>query len=511
MISATKILNIAQIRQADAYTIAHEPISSVDLMERAAGNLYNALKPRLGREKQILIFCGTGNNGGDGLVLARKMLEDGFHAETFVLRMGNNESNDFTINLERLLALGGKVQEISNKAQFPTISSHSIVVDALFGSGLSRPLDGTAAELVLHINESEAIVISVDMPSGLFADKPMPKGLQAVVQADYTFTFELPRLAFLMPENEFFVGNWQVIPICLHPDYLAQADTHYYYLEAGGLAGLLKGRRRHAHKGDFGHALLIAGSRDKGGAALLAAGACLRSGTGLLHVHLPQAIAPALLAKLPEAMISPEDADCFTRLPELSPYHAIGVGPGLGTAPETANALKLLIQQSRVPLILDADALNLLAEHPTWLAFLPKGSILTPHPGEFRRLTGSWTDSFERLEMQRAMSLKHGLIIVLKGAYTCVSMPDGRCFFNSSGNPGMATAGSGDVLTGVITGLVSRGYSPHEAALLGVYLHGLAGDLAAETLGFESLIASDITAHLGKAFAKLQEIRFNQP
>jgi NAD(P)H-hydrate epimerase len=505
-----KILDAVQVREADAYTIAHEPIHSLDLMERAATRLYQRLKDRLRSDMQILIFCGTGNNGGDGLVLARLMLQDGYKVQSFVLRAGNSESADFSANHQRLLQMGATVHDISEKNHFPEIPSNSLVVDALFGSGLSRPLEGLARDLVAHINRSNAVVVSVDLPSGLLIDKPLPKGERSVVQADYTYTFELPKMAFLMPENEFYVGEWEVIPIGLHPDFIEKAQTHHFLTEPMLLRALMLGRQRHAYKSHFGHALLIAGSKGKGGAALLAAEACLRSGAGLLHIHLPEVLSTALLARLPEAMISHEPAECFSSLPDLSPYNAIGIGPGLGTAVETANALKLLIQQSRVPLVLDADALNILSNNPTWLAFLPKGSILTPHPGEFRRLVGNWDNSFERLEMQRTFSIKHRITLVLKGAYTCTSLPDGKCYFNSSGNAGMATGGSGDVLTGIITGLLARGYTSPEASILGVYLHGLAGDLAAAALGQESIIASDITNHLGQAFVWLAGDRFNQ-
>ena len=509
--NAIKILDTAQIREADASTIANEPISSVDLMERAAGNLYKRIKNRLKPDLQICIFCGTGNNGGDGLVLARLMHNDGFKAVVYILRSGNSESKDFTINLLRYSEQGGTIHEITASNHLPFIPDNALVVDALFGSGLNRTLDGLAAGLVRHINQSGATVVSVDMPSGLFADRPMPRNESVVIHADYTYTFELPKLAFLMPENEFFVGDWEVVPIGLDAGFIAGAATRNFLVTADWLRGMLKGRRRHAHKGDFGHALLIAGSSGKGGAALLAAEACLRSGAGLLHVHLPQSLQSALLSRLPEAMISREEADYFSHLPDIAQYNAIGIGPGLGTANETTTALKLLIQQARVPMVLDADALNILAENPTWMAFLPKGSILTPHPGEFRRLAGHWNDSYEKLEMQRQLSLKHGLIIVVKGAYSCVSLPDGRCYFNNTGNPGMATGGSGDVLTGIITGLLARGYTPEEAALLGVWLHGMSGDIAAAKLGYESLIAGDIIAHLGQAFRMLAGDEFSQP
>lgn len=502
-----KILAAENIREADAYTIKHEPVASIDLMERAAGNLYQRIRDRLGNTQPIYIFCGTGNNGGDGLVLARLMLQDGIKAEVYVARYAEKFSPDCQTNLERLQALNVRVHTIQNEKELPDIPQHALVIDALFGSGLNRPVTGFTAKLIEKINHSGAVVIAVDIPSGLFADHPVDPHKHSVIKADYTYSFEFAKLAFLLPEHEVFVGRWEIVPIGLHPEYIEKAPSKHHLVTPTLVKSLLRGRSKFSHKGHYGHALLIAGSKDKTGAALLAAEACLRCGTGLLHVHIPQNTATAFNVRLPEAMLSHDpSAEYFTRVPETENFHAIGIGPGLGMHADTAKALKLLIQQSRRPLVLDADALNLISENKTWLSFLPKGSILSPHPKEFERLAGKSANSFERLQMQVNFSVRFGVYVIGKGAYTAITTPGGQCWFNTTGNPGMATAGSGDVLTGILTGLLAQGYSAHEAAILGVYLHGVAGDLAAETQGMEAMLAGDITAHIGKAFKNLYQV-----
>lgn len=497
-----KILTVEQIREADAYTIENEPIASIDLMERAATAIFQRMLPKLKEGQHINIFSGMGNNGGDGLVLARLFHLQAYHVKTYVLKTTAKGSTDFEVNLERLKNKTNEIYEIKSLNDFPDIQADTIIIDALFGSGLNRECTDLAADLIQHINYSQAVTISIDIPSGLFADHPLPSKNTAVIQADYTYTFQWPKLALLLPENEFYVGQWEIVPIGLHPEYEQSAKVHHYLTELADIRGLLKGRNRFSHKGNYGHALLIAGSHDKPGAAILAAQACLRSGAGLLHVHLPKKAVLPMQCNFPEAMISiDEDEDYFSTIPKLQAYNGIAVGPGLGTEQSTANALKLLIQEAVVPLILDADALNILSENKTWLAFLPKNSILSPHPGEFARIVGSWSNSFEKLQLQASLSLKHQIYIILKGAFTSISAPDGTIWFNPTGNPGMASAGSGDVLSGILLGLVSRGYQPLEACLIAVYIHGLAGDKAAKEIGLESMIASDIIAKLPNAFS----------
>jgi NAD(P)H-hydrate epimerase len=325
-----------------------------------------------------------------------------------------------------------------------------------------------------------------------------------IFKADYTLTFQNPKLAFLLPENDPYVGRFEVLDIGLHPRYLEEVETNNLLTVKAMVKPILHNRTKYSHKGTYGHTLLIAGSEGKTGAALLGAKACLRTGVGLLSVHLPKVAQLPLQTAIPEAMIDGDDSEtCFSTFGKLDAYTAVGVGPGLGKADDTVRALKRLIQEVQVPLVMDADALNILSDNPTWLPFLPAKTILTPHPKEFERLVGKSSTSFERLEKQRELAVKYNLIVIVKGAHTTVAMPNGTIFFNTTGNPGMATAGSGDVLTGIILSLLAQRYSPEEAAVLGVYLHGLAGDLAADEIGQEALMASDITEHLGKACAAL--------
>ncbi|HOI31427.1 MAG: NAD(P)H-hydrate dehydratase [Bacteroidales bacterium] len=502
-----KILNAEQIRQADAFTIENEPVASDVLMERAANRLFEWIRKRLQPHTPVVIFAGVGNNGGDGLVLARLLAQESYNVVAYLIRFNDKLSNDCQVNADRLRMLDeALLVEISDVSELPSLKQDAILVDALFGSGLNRPAKGLAEACINLMNEVENVVVAIDIPSGLYADQPVDLKSDAIVKADYTLSFQFPKLAFFLPENDLFVGRWEVLPIGLHPVFINEVKTQHHFLEVSILKPWWKARARFTHKGNYGHVLLIAGSADKTGAAILAAKACMRSGAGLLHVHLPSKACNPLQSAFPEAMISIDQNDSFfSMVPDLAPYNVVAAGPGIGTAIETSKALKLLIQNNRLPLVLDADALNILAENKTWLSFLPRNTILTPHPKEFERLAGKWQNSFERLELQRELSVRFGLILILKGAFTCVSLPDGKCFFNPTGNPGMATAGSGDVLTGIISGLLAQGYSPAKASLLGVYLHGLAGDLAAEQLGMESMLASDIISHLPKAIARIRE------
>ena len=500
-----KIPTIKNAREADAFTIENEPITSVDLMERAASTAFGWMENKLNHqtETDVKIFCGMGNNGGDGFVLGRLFYQKHYDVEVFLVHAGEKMSHDCQVNYERLKALNHSViHDVFSKNDFPEISDSDVVIDAMFGSGLTRPLEGLAAEMVEYLNNNQAIRIAIDIASGLNGDGFATS--KYTFRPDYTLSFQFPKLAFLLPENEPFVGNWEVLDIKIHPDYVEKVESVNFLTESEVVRPLVHRRGKHSHKGTYGHALLIAGSTGKTGAALLAAESCLRSGVGLLTAHLPKSATLPLQVYLPEAMMSVDESeDCFSQLPDLLNYTAMAAGPGLGKRPETANALKRLIQETKVPLVLDADALNIISENKTWLAFLPERTIITPHPKEFERLFGKTENSLQRLELQREMSRKYNLIIVLKGANTAVTFPTGACFFNTTGNPGMATAGSGDVLTGIILSLVAQRYTPEEAALLGVYLHGLAGDIAASENGMESLIASDISKNIGKAFRKL--------
>lgn len=491
-----KILSIDKIREADRYTIEHELIRSVDLMERAAGQVFEWLKLRVKKEDKIKVFCGMGNNGGDGLVVARLLANEGFAPEVFLVRYSEKMSHDCEENYEALQYNTNKVpvHDICSEADFPKLEPDSIIIDALFGSGLNRAVTGVAGELIEYFNRQQAIRVSIDIASGLFADSPSPEG--AIFRPDYTLTFQQPKLAFMMPENDPYVGKLEILDISLHPQYLLEVETNNFLVNKEIIKPIIHHRTKYSHKGTYGHALLVAGSEGKTGAAILGAKSCLRTGVGLLSVKLPQSAWTPLQAALPEAMIQVDD--------KLDAFSAIGVGPGLGKDEDAQRMVRHLIQDAKVPIVMDADALNILSENPTWLSFLPAKTILTPHPKEFERLFGKTSNSFERLELLREMAIGYGIIIVLKGANTATALPNGAVFFNSTGNPGMATAGSGDVLTGMILSLLAQRYTPEEAAVLGVYLHGLAGDIAADASSQEAMIASDITEHIGKAYLSLK-------
>lgn len=503
-----KILSAAQIRAADAYTIAHEPIASIDLMERAAKACTRWIVQHFASDVPICIFCGMGNNGGDGLAIARQLHEQGYHVNAYIVFHGSRFSPDCELNKKRLEHLfGSPLQAIHDKQDFPTeIPENALFIDALFGTGLTRPLEGLSAAIVDIINahRQQHKVISIDLPSGLFADQCSQQTTH--IYAHYTLSFECLKLAFLLPENAEAVGDVQVISIGLHPAFLEQVDTPFFLTDETEIRSMLKSRQPFSHKGHYGHALLIAGSYGKMGAALLAASACMRSGAGLLTCQIPQCGYSILQSILPEAMcLCDANEFVITEIPATDSYNAIGIGPGLGHDPMTFEALTQLLNHYSHPLVLDADALNLLAVHPRWLSRIPKKSILTPHPKEFERLFGPTENHFERLTLQLSKARELHCYLLLKGKYSAIATPEGRCFFNPTGNPGMATGGSGDVLTGILTGLLAQRYPPQEAALLGAYLHGRAGDLAAATFSPEAMIASDIIHHLGAAFQSIQQ------
>jgi ADP-dependent NAD(P)H-hydrate dehydratase / NAD(P)H-hydrate epimerase len=504
LIAMLKIFSPKQVRKADAFTIQNEPISSIDLMERAANSCVEWMKNfRDLSNKNILVFCGPGNNGGDGLAISRMLHGQNIKVTAFIPEESAKLSEDFSVNLGR--AKENRV-DLQNYSSFnpEQVTENTLIVDALFGSGLSKPLEGNYKELAATINKSTCITIAIDIPSGLFADTPAEPSKNTVVKADYTLSFQFPKLAFLFPENEYLVSDWHILPIGLHPDFINSEPCKNHLVEYADAKAILKPRSRFSHKGTFGHALLIGGSKGKIGATVLMGKSCLCSGAGLVTVHLPGCGYAAIQTAVPEVMASvDEDENECTQLPRLDPFSALAAGPGLGTGKNTINMLKHLIQESRVPLLLDADAINILSDNPTWLAFLPKGTVLTPHPGEFGRLAGKTSNSFDRLDILRAFCIKYSLNVVLKGAYTVVCSPLGNCYFNPTGNPGMATGGSGDALSGLISGLLAQGYTSTEACILGVYIHGSAGDLAAEETGYEALVAGDIINHFGKAFQEL--------
>jgi ADP-dependent NAD(P)H-hydrate dehydratase / NAD(P)H-hydrate epimerase len=500
-----KILSTSQIRMADEYTIQHEPISSLDLMERASKRLLEWTLRFIPVNRLILIFAGPGNNGGDGLALARLLLEKNFRVEVYLLKLTDSMSKDAEVNLLRLSNIKkARISRIQSNKDFPAIRKNALIIDALFGSGLKRPLEGLTKELVMHLNKAGAEILSVDIPSGLFGEDNRGNPADSIICAKNTLTFQFPKLAFLFPENNIFTGNWHVLDIGLHPEFIKRVETSWHFTAKEDVKGFNKERKKFDHKGSYGHALLLSGSKGKTGAAVLSAKACLKTGCGLVTVHIPASSYDIFQSALPEAMCSIDpDENVITGLPALKTYTAVGIGPGIGTHKSTAGLLKNLLQEVKVPLVIDADGLNILSENPEILKYLPENVILTPHPGEFDRLAGNSEGGYERFLKLAEFSNQHKAIVVLKGAYTSIASPDGMIRFNSTGNQGMATAGSGDVLTGMILSLLAQGYSPLQAAVAGVYIHGRAGDLALNVQSYESLIAGDIIESIGFAFKGL--------
>ncbi|MFN4284353.1 MAG: NAD(P)H-hydrate dehydratase [Lacibacter sp.] len=498
-----KLLTAAQLREWDAYTIQNEPIATIDLMERAARRCSDWLLQHGWGKQELHVFCGKGNNGGDGLAIARHLIEQGCTVHTYVLEQGHRGTDDFQTNLHRLHQCTHNIHFIQNEAFFPQLQQDDVVIDALLGTGLSRPLDGLPEKLVAHLNHCGVTGISIDLPTGMFADTSC-RG-HTVFQARHTLTFQCMKTAFLMPENQDYFGEVHVLDIGLLPEYALIAATQQFLLDDAEVKPLYRKRPPFAHKGQMGHALLLAGSYGKMGAAVLAATACLRSGAGLLTTVLPACGYPIMQTALPEAMVwtDPQQYHLSSLPDSLLAYQAIGMGPGIGLHEHTGRLLLDLLQQAHQPLVLDADALNLLSMKQNWADLLPAETVLTPHPREFERLAGNSANDFERAERAQKLAADLNCYIVLKGHHTFIACTDGSSYFNTSGNAGMATAGSGDVLTGILTGLLAQGYPVKDAVLLGVYLHGLAGDCAARELGEEALLASDITRHLGAAYGKL--------
>lgn len=504
------VLTSEQIRQADAHTIANEPIASIDLMERAARACSDRILSWLeagsfgyGRGSKIIVLCGPGNNGGDGAAIARHLSEAG-HQVT-VIRSSNEASADNREMMRRLKKYDVSIKDLQETPIDEIIGTTDVVIDALFGIGMSRSIEGKILELIRAVNSSGRPVIAIDMPSGLFTEDNGPNDQRSIINAHWTLTLEMPKLALLLPENARYSGRVEIVPIGLDRTYIDSLNASIHVIDEKDIIELLPGRDKAAHKGSFGHALLIAGSVGKAGAAALAAQASVRAGAGLVTVNVPSAVLPVVQQLVPEAMCTIGGDQWDIKHPDLKQFTAIGIGPGIGVNDDTSLLLKNLIISGEGKLVIDADGLNLLGENPTWLSFLPPGTILTPHPREFDRLSGSVaSNDHERLMRAREMAMKYSCIIVLKSARTAICDPNGKIFFNVTGNPGMARGGSGDALTGLMTGLLAQRLSPLRAAILAVYLHGLAGDLCAAKRGMDGMTISELIAAIPEAWQLLR-------
>ncbi len=469
------LLNAKQIHDADTYTIAHEPISSLDLMERAAKAFEQAFTARYGdTEKSIAIYCGTGNNGGDGLAIARLLTDYGFEqVDVKIARFSEKASDDFNANLKRLNETGIPIKEFKTIAELADEPA-DIIIDALLGNGLNKPLAGEYAQLVQQINNWEKTVIAVDVPTGFYSEGEIdPDAI--TIKADLAITFQQPKINFLLAESKSAIKNWVAVDIGIDHNFTQQLNSPYQYLEGTDIKKILKPRERFSNKGTYGHALIVAGQPETMGAALLCSSACAQAGAGLTTACIPQSGLTALNSYMPEIMAIVREGDVQPTI-DWTKFSTMGIGPGLGKDDNALALLTDILTNYTKPVVIDADALNLLATHKQLWACLPKGSVLTPHMKEFDRLFGEHKNWWQRLQtaMQKAKELK--IHIVLKNDYTIIASPDEQLYFNSTSNAAMASGGMGDVLTGIITALLAQKYSPLEACLAGVYLHGKAGD-----------------------------------
>lgn len=493
-----KILTGKQIKELDSYTIEHEPVESIDLMERAAELVAQAICNEVEQGSEFVFFIGKGNNGGDGLAVARMLSNVGFGCSVVMLYPQKELSEECAENFNRL----SDVVEIQNLDNL-SISEDAIIVDAILGSGVVEEVKEPARSAIGLINSLPNRVIAIDLPSGMHTE--FGNNAENIVCADTTLALEFPKLAMMLPEAGDCCGDIKVLPIELSEEYQEQADSPYEYVTEEFIAGLIRPRAKFAHKNSYGHALLVCGSHGMCGAAILAASGALRSGCGLVTAHIPEREAAAMYASSPSAILSLDKHAYFSTLPlEINKYASIGVGCGIGTEDVTGDAIWRMLYAYRKPIVFDADALKIVAERKDIQSLIPAGSVFTPHLGELKCLVGEWSGEEDKLRRVREFASRYDSTVVVKGAHTMICTPDGRCYFNSTGTPGMAKGGSGDVLTGYITGLIARGYSPEEAAVVGVYMHGKAGEKAADYYGEEGMNSSDLADFIAEAMSEFK-------
>lgn len=497
-----KILTSEQIRRIDAETIKREGIPSLELMKRAATAFYNRFMVRYpDRGISVLLFSGVGNNGGDGLVIARMLHKSGYSVKACVVEYSDKYTEDCAHNLRRVKSENIAYIKIKAEKDIPDMNGYDVVIDGIFGTGLSREVSGITAQVIGRINECMKPVISIDVPSGLFLERKT----SFAVQATETITFQIPKLALYLPENKNYAGDVRIVDIGLSSRAIAEAQSDMHLMEMGEIAALLKPLEKFAHKGTEGHALIIGGSLGKTGSVCLASRAALRTGCGLVTAYLPKCGMSVIQSSLPEAMaIEDQHREHISDIRHSLHPDAVGIGIGMGQHPETQDALLRFLRENCTPLVIDADGLNILAQHREWVSLLPVKTILTPHPKELSRLIGEWEDDYDKIRKTKLFATENDLVVVIKGAYSLIIDAEG-VFLNSTGTPALATAGSGDVLTGMIASLLAQGYKPTDAARVGVYLHGLTADLTRESIHPRSFIAGDIIENIGNAYSKLKK------
>ena len=496
-----KILTSDQIKNADIHTIEKLKITSIDLMENAAMACSNWIRYKYLASRKFIFLCGNGNNGGDGLAIARIISKFGYSCSCFEYSIKKKSSEDYLINKKKLKS---KIKILTIEA-LKTISFNKkhIIIDSIIGSGLNRPLDENLKEIISWINKNAKKIVSIDVPSGMFTEYNNEN--KHIINAHYTLTFQFPKLSFMLPEAGKFVGKFKVMDIGLDKNYIKKLPSSFFYNTKKSLKPFFKKYKKFDHKGNRGHLLLVAGSKGKIGASILAAKSSLFSGLGKLTVYTPKCGVQIMQTSVPEAMVEINNGKDYLSGEFNSKLKTIAIGPGIGTSKATVSFISSVLKKCTSPLIIDADAINILSQNKKLLNYVPKSSILTPHPKEFKRLVGSWENDQEKLIKLKNLSLKYQIIIVLKGAHTCISLPTNKIWFNSTGNPGMATAGSGDVLTGLLGGLLAQGYTPDICARLAVYLHGSAADMALNELSEETTLSGDIQKYLSQAFKKLHK------
>ncbi|WP_104735879.1 NAD(P)H-hydrate dehydratase [Hanstruepera ponticola] len=506
-----KIFSKEQIYEGDKLTAERQNITSTELMERAGTQIFNWLHMRMqGAQVPIHVFCGIGNNGGDGLVVARHLITHGYNVHTYIINYSDKRSKDFLINYERIKETTKSWPILlGERDEYPEMQPQDIILDAVFGIGLNRPPAQWVLKLFQHFRQSKAFTLSIDIPSGLKTDQ-VPENENHVVWASYTLSFQAPKLVFFLPETGKYTIQWEVLDIGIDREYLITTPTEVELIGKQEVLPIYKPREKFSHKGNYGHALIIGGSYGKIGAVTLSSRGALSSGVGLISSYVPKCGNVPLQTSFPEAMvITDEDEHYISNIQIDFEPTAIGIGVGMGTHEETNSALGIFLKKNKSALVIDADGLNCISQNKDLIKLLPENTVLTPHPKELERLIGQWKDDFDKLSMVKAFSVKHKVIVVLKGANTIVVMGE-KLYVNTTGNPGLATGGTGDVLTGIITGLIAQGYDPLASSVFGVYLHGKAADIAVEDLGYQSLIASDVIDALGEAYIDLFKLPENQ-
>jgi NAD(P)H-hydrate epimerase len=496
-----KIFSAPQIKAWDAYTIQKESIRSIELMERAAVACFVWITEQFDHDSSFILFCGRGNNGGDGMAIARLLHEHNYKVTVYVAGLSQG-SKDFEENLSKFREISEQIEFINSEEDFPPLSN-AIVIDALFGTGLNKKPAGIYPILIDYINQKAGKVISIDVPSGMYIDNTSQGN--KIIKSNFTLTFQNEKLAFLMPENAVFNEQIKFLDINLSKEYEKNEKSLYELVDGPLVKKIYKPRKAFSHKGDYGHACLIAGSYGMMGAAVLGATACIRSGVGKMTCFIPKTGYTIMQISIPEAMCKISGRKHLEEIQDIVDFDVLAIGPGIGIIPSHSKLLKSIFKKFKKPVVIDADALNVLSQNLSLYKKIPAGSILTPHPKEFERLFGKTLSDFHTINLALKKAAEFRIYIVLKGHHTFIATPSGKGYFNSTGNSGMATGGAGDVLTGVITGLLTQKYNSLEACLMGVYLHGLAGDLASRSLTQEAMKAGDIIDYLPEAYKEIRK------